>query len=102
MLPRGPARIHEHLASLPHGYETSVGERGVNLSGGQRQRLSIARGILPDPTVLIFDDSLSAVDTNTESALRAELASIARTRGDNYHSAPPERHCRRQRNHLSR
>jgi ATP-binding cassette subfamily B protein len=72
------AHIHDHLASLSHGYMTPVGERGVTLSGGQRQRLSIARGVLADPVVLIFDDSLSAVDTGTEAALRAKLAGVAR------------------------
>ncbi len=74
------AHMHEHLASLSHGYETQVGERGVSLSGGQRQRLSIARGVLPDPAILIFDDSLSAIDTGTEAALRAKLASVAEAR----------------------
>ncbi len=72
--------IHEHLASLSRGYATPVGERGVSLSGGQRQRLSIARGVLPDPAVLIFDDSLSAVDTGTEAALRAKLTGVASSR----------------------
>lgn len=68
------AHIHEHLTGLPAGYETRIGERGVSLSGGQRQRLSIARGSLPEPPVMILDDSLSAVDTATEAALRAELS----------------------------
>jgi len=67
------ARIHDHLIGLPSGYATLIGERGVSLSGGQRQRLSIARGALPKPPVMVLDDSLSAVDTATEAALRAEL-----------------------------
>ncbi len=67
------ATLHEHIDAMPQGYATAVGERGVSLSGGQRQRLSIARGALPDPAVLILDDSLSAVDTATEATLRAGL-----------------------------
>ncbi len=67
------ANIHDHLSTLPLGYATLVGERGVNLSGGQRQRLSIARGALPEPSVLILDDSLSAIDNATEASLRAAL-----------------------------
>jgi ATP-binding cassette, subfamily B, multidrug efflux pump len=68
------AHIHDHLAGLPAGYATLIGERGVSLSGGQRQRLSIARGSLPEPPVMVLDDSLSAVDTSTEAALKAELS----------------------------
>lgn len=67
------ARIDEHIAALPDGYATPVGERGVSLSGGQRQRMSIARGLTPDPALLVLDDSLSAVDTATEAQLRASL-----------------------------
>jgi ATP-binding cassette subfamily B protein len=67
------ARIHAHLEGLPEGYGTRVGERGVSLSGGQRQRMTIARGLLPEPAVLVLDDSLSAVDTATEAQLRAAL-----------------------------
>jgi ATP-binding cassette subfamily B multidrug efflux pump len=67
------AHIHDHLIGLPLGYATLIGERGVSLSGGQRQRLSIARGTLLAPPVMVLDDSLSAVDTATEAALRAEL-----------------------------
>lgn len=67
------ARIDEHIVAMPRGYATLVGERGVSLSGGQRQRMSIARGLAPDPALLILDDSLSAVDTATEAQLRASL-----------------------------
>jgi ATP-binding cassette subfamily B multidrug efflux pump len=74
------ATLHEHIDAMPQGYATAVGERGVSLSGGQRQRLSIARGALPDPAVLILDDSLSAVDTATEATLRAGLKASKRDR----------------------
>ena len=74
------ATLHDHIAAMPQGYATPVGERGVGLSGGQRQRLSIARGALPEPAVLILDDSLSAVDTATEAALRAGLRRANRDR----------------------
>ena len=67
------AQLHEHVAGMPQGYETRVGERGVALSGGQRQRLAIARGLVADPAVMIFDDATSAVDTVTERALRLAL-----------------------------
>jgi ATP-binding cassette subfamily B protein len=67
------ARIDEHIVAMPLGYATPVGERGVSLSGGQRQRMSIARGLAPDPALLVLDDSLSAVDTATEAQLRASL-----------------------------
>ena len=64
------ARIHDFVMTLPNGYETLLGERGVNLSGGQRQRLTIARAILTDPRILILDDSLSFVDANTEKEIQ--------------------------------
>ena len=67
------AQLHDHVAGLPLGYSTAVGERGVGLSGGQRQRLSIARGLLPEPAVLLFDDATSAVDAATEHRLRQAL-----------------------------
>jgi ATP-binding cassette subfamily B protein len=60
------AQLHDHIMSLPQGYDTWVGERGATLSGGQRQRLSIARTILIDPPILVLDDSTSSVDVETE------------------------------------
>ena len=68
------AQIHDHIAGLPDTYETRVGERGVALSGGQRQRMSIARGVVPGPGVMIFDDSTAAIDAVTERRVRDALA----------------------------
>ncbi|GAB6889993.1 ABC transporter transmembrane domain-containing protein [Geobacillus stearothermophilus] len=67
------ADIHDDILQFPDGYETVIGERGVSLSGGQKQRLSIARALLIDPEVLIFDDALSAVDAKTEARILAAL-----------------------------
>ncbi len=72
------AQLHEHAVALPQGYDTRVGERGVALSGGQRQRLAIARGLVGDPAVIVFDDATSAVDTATERALRQALQEAVR------------------------
>jgi len=72
------AQLHDHVAGLPRGYRTGVGERGSRLSGGQRQRATIARGLLPDPAILIFDDATSAVDAATEHRLRHALREAAR------------------------
>ncbi|MCA9146998.1 MAG: ABC transporter ATP-binding protein, partial [Planctomycetales bacterium] len=68
------ADIHENIIEFEDGYETMVGERGVTLSGGQRQRLAIARALLKQPTFLVLDDSLSAVDTKTEAQILRALA----------------------------
>ena len=65
--------IHENIISFPDGYETMVGERGVTLSGGQKQRSSIARALLKDAPILILDDALSAVDTDTEEQILKNL-----------------------------
>jgi len=66
--------LSKEIDSLPHKYDSQLGERGVNLSGGQKQRLTIARGLIMKTPVLVLDDSLSAVDTRTEKAIEEELA----------------------------
>jgi ATP-binding cassette, subfamily B, bacterial len=67
------AAVHDVIESFDHGYDTVVGERGVTLSGGQKQRVAIARTLMKDNNILIFDDSLSAVDTETDAAIRKAL-----------------------------
>lgn len=74
------AQIHDHIAGLPEAYETRVGERGVALSGGQRQRMSIARGVVPGPGVMIFDDSTAAIDAVTERRVRDALAAATQAK----------------------
>ncbi|MBO7377397.1 MAG: ABC transporter ATP-binding protein, partial [Clostridia bacterium] len=64
---------HEFVSSFPNGYETDLGQGGVNVSGGQKQRLCIARALLKNPKILILDDSTSAVDTATDAKIRASL-----------------------------
>lgn len=70
------AAIHDVIVGFPNGYNTLVGERGVTLSGGQKQRVAIARTLLKDPCILIFDDATSSVDTETEAAIRQALARL--------------------------
>ena len=70
------ARIHDFVASLPDGYDSVVGERGVTLSGGQKQRIAIARALLKNPKILILDDSTSSVDTQTEYEIQRALEEL--------------------------
>jgi ATP-binding cassette subfamily B protein len=74
------ARLDKDVADFPKGYETMVGERGITLSGGQKQRTAIARAIVIDPTILILDDALSAVDTYTEEEILSRLREVMRRR----------------------
>jgi ATP-binding cassette subfamily B protein len=71
------AQIHDHIASLPDGYDTLVGERGYRFSGGEKQRLAIARTILRDPPVLILDEATSALDTRTEAAVQDAIDTLS-------------------------
>ncbi|MFJ5266036.1 ABC transporter ATP-binding protein [Streptomyces sp. NPDC088387] len=71
------AQIHDHIASLPDGYDTVVGERGHRFSGGEKQRLAIARTILRDPPVLILDEATSALDTRTEHAVQEAIDALS-------------------------
>ncbi len=74
------AQLHEYIDSLPTGYDTLVGERGLTLSGGQRQRLSIARSILLTPAIIVFDDSTASIDAATEQRIHAALKELTRAR----------------------
>lgn len=74
------ASIHDFIESLPDGYATMVGERGLKLSGGEKQRVAIARTLLKNPAILIFDEATSALDSKSEQAIQAQLKEIARNR----------------------
>jgi ATP-binding cassette, subfamily B, bacterial len=71
------AHIHDHLMSLPDGYDTIVGERGYRFSGGEKQRLAIARAVLRDPPVLVLDEATSALDTQTEQAVQRAIDAVS-------------------------
>ena len=74
------AHIDQFVASLPDGFETRVGERGLKLSGGEKQRVAIARALLKDPRIMVFDEATSALDSATEAAIQLELARVAQNR----------------------
>ncbi|MEX3015366.1 ABC transporter ATP-binding protein/permease [Gymnodinialimonas hymeniacidonis] len=74
------AQVHDFILSLPEGYETAVGERGLKLSGGEKQRVGIARTLLKDPPILVLDEATSALDTDTEMEIQAELKAMGEGR----------------------
>ena len=74
------AQAHDFILEFPEGYESELGQRGVNLSGGQKQRLSIARALLVQPKVLILDDSTSSVDVETEARIQESLEQLLNSR----------------------
>jgi ATP-binding cassette, subfamily B, heavy metal transporter len=74
------AAIHDFIASLPEGYESRVGERGLKLSGGEKQRVAIARTLLKNPPILILDEATSALDSRTEAAIQETLRNVAERR----------------------
>lgn len=74
------AQIHPFIESMPNGYDTRIGERGVGLSGGQRQRVALARAILMDPPILVLDEATASVDTATESAIHEALLEVMKGR----------------------
>ena len=71
------AHVHKNIVTFKNGYNTVLGERGITLSGGQKQRVSIARAIIKAPNILLFDDCLSAVDTETEEKILKNLNRIS-------------------------
>jgi ATP-binding cassette subfamily B protein len=74
------SQLSRDVEVFPHGYQSLLGERGINLSGGQKQRVAIARAVLADPRILVLDDALSSVDTHTEEEILKRLRGVMRER----------------------
>jgi ATP-binding cassette subfamily B protein len=74
------AQLRAQIEEFPRGYDTLLGERGINLSGGQKQRATLARALARDPLIVVLDDALSAVDSHTEAAILADLRGVTGTR----------------------
>ena len=77
------AQAHDFITAFPAGYDTVLGQRGVNVSGGQKQRIAIARALLVEPAVLILDDSTSSVDVDTEARIQENLDALMGEQGNN-------------------
>ncbi len=93
------ARAHDFIMALPDGYDTWIGERGVKLSVGQRQRVSIARVILKDPPIVMFDEATSNIDTETEVKIREALDDLTKGRTTIIIAASSLHHPWRRSNH---